>query len=153
MYHKKKLNLPSGSSGGAEPNWAFWKDFSKFEKTQNERPLLSSLDIDDNFVFDAHEKDGNIIIDLNESLVCDPPVVAPSRKRKKSPDATKSPSVGDLMQILGAPDKEKSPIVLARESVLNGISALLGSVHDVRTVIRLGQQITNYTMEILPENN
>lgn len=43
VQHRRKMDMPSGSGASEEPNWAYWKDFSKYINLPRYREPVGSF--------------------------------------------------------------------------------------------------------------
>lgn len=72
LKYRRKMEMPSGSGSSGEPDWVFWKDFSKYNNLPRNREPVGSftkdlltnsrkLEPEDNHAGQVHDDAGDIV--------------------------------------------------------------------------------------------
>lgn len=175
--HKRKMDLPSGSGASEEPNWIFWKDFSKYNSLPRNKEAVGSFTADlfnDSRILGREDNHSSVVSvddevgtvasggDVGDPLmsvasggdVGDPlksktwaPTPRTTKKRKAD-----TPDVGlqDVMKELHNMIKEDIPTTsqeMMRRSIVTGLQAILMDVSDTAILRRLSSELLAFAAD------
>lgn len=156
------MELPSGSGAPTEPDWVFWKDFSKYNTLPRARTGVGSFTIDlmaadrelgpeDN---NTREREEEEVVVLEEE---EPLTIVGQRTQSASVGKKRKAQQVDGMELMGEVRKmlveetAKTPQDLMIRSILDGMQALLMGVTDVRFLRRISSEVLAYTEEVIDQ--